>query len=130
MTDRDKGRLAGVHPQLVSHVSGILQKFPMFVVQGVRTTAQQQALYAQGRTTPGKIVTNCDGVKSRSNHQPHADGFGHAVDLAWIPTDTLPDPFDPKHPWHDFGAYVRSIGLVWGGDFTTLVDMPHVELPD
>lgn len=129
MTDRDKFRLAGVHPTLLSHVAAILQKFPMFVVEGLRTVERQQALYAQGRTTPGKIVTNCDGIHSKSNHQAHTDGFGHACDLAFIPTHDCPDPFSPHWPWKEFGTYAQSIGLIWGGTFK-LVDLDHVELPD
>ena len=34
------------------------------VTQGLRTVAEQEELYAQGRTTPGKIVTNCRGGQS------------------------------------------------------------------
>lgn len=129
MTDRDKVRLAGVHPILISHVSNILSKFPMFVVQGVRSVQQQALLYAQGRDGKGgKVVTNCDGVKTRSNHQVHPDNLGHAVDLAFTPTSLLPDPFDQKHPWQDFGTYAKSLGLIWGGDFK-LVDLDHIELP-
>lgn len=130
MTDRDKLRLAGCHPRLLTLVCGVLNKFPMFIVQGVRTVEQQQTLYAQGRTAPGPIVTNCDGVHSRSNHQTHADGFGHAVDIAWIPNDLIKDPFSTKWPWHDMGTYAEAQGLIWGGHFHTLIDMPHLELPD
>lgn len=74
------GKLAGVHPKLVQCVMAAAGNCaqPFLVVQGVRTQAQQDALYAQGRTAPGPIVT---WVKL-SNHQPAADGFGHAVDIA------------------------------------------------
>jgi peptidoglycan L-alanyl-D-glutamate endopeptidase CwlK len=119
-----------VHPALLTKVTALLQKFPMFVVSGVRSLAEQQALYAQGRTKPGKVVTNCDGVTSKSNHQVHTDGWGHAVDVAWIPTPARPDPFDAKWPWKEFGTYATGLGLVWGGSWHSIVDMPHVEQPD
>jgi len=82
MTDRDRQRLAGVHPRLVAALGTVFDEMdaehaPMFVVQGVRTVAEQAQLYAQGRTAPGRIVTMKNGVTNRSNHQPHADGFGH-----------------------------------------------------
>lgn len=99
--------------------------FPMKITAGVRTTAQQQALYAKGRTTPGRIVTNADGVIHKSNHQPHADGYGHAVDCAF----QGPDPFGETQPWAAYGACAKAVGLEWGGDFTTLHDRPHVQLP-
>lgn len=126
MTDRDRARLVGVHPQLVAVLEPILDQFTMFVVQGVRTVAQQQALYAQGRTAPGSIVTYKDGVTHKSNHQPHADGFGHAVDAAFIDAE----PFADAHPWEAYGEALEAQGLIWGGRFRGLVDRPHAELPE
>ena len=102
----------------------LAQGTPMFVVQGVRTLAQQQALYAQGRTTPGRIVTYCDGLQHRSNHQPHLlDNLGHAVDCAFSGNS----PFADSEPWQAYGDAVLAQGLVWGGHFS-LVDCPHAEL--
>lgn len=51
------------------------------VYAGARTAEEQNALYKQGRTTAGDIVTFKDGYKNKSNHQIWADGFGRAVDL-------------------------------------------------
>lgn len=125
---RDRERLAGVHPKLIDSLDAIFGELraadhPMFVVQGVRTAAQQQALYAQGRTTPGKIVTYKDGVIHKSNHQPHADGLGHAVDCAF----SGPMPFAETHPWERYGKLVEAHGLKWGGRWG-MKDLPHVEL--
>ncbi len=131
-------RLKGVHPELQDRVLKIVNAMvilghPMLVTDGVRTTAQQQGLYAQGRTKPGKIVTYADGLVKKSNHQAKADGFGHAVDCCFlvdIDGDGPDDPsWDEKHPWALYGAMARALGLTWGGDWTTLVDKPHVELP-
>lgn len=121
--------LTGVHPDLVARIDKVLAAMsmlghPMKVVQGLRTTAQQQALYAQGRTAPGRVVTKADGVLAKSNHQAHVDGLGHAVDCAF----QLPDPFDEHAPWSAYGACVQAVGLVWGGTWTT-PDRPHAELP-
>ena len=125
ITLRDQQRLVGVHPTLVAAIRIILGELPMFVVNGVRTQAEQAALYAQGRTTPGHIVTHCDGVTTRSNHQLHpSDGLGHAVDCAFIGGD----PFSLSHDWNRFGSLAESLGLSWGGRFTILIDRPHVEL--
>ena len=121
---RDLQRLVGVHPKLAAIVTQILNELPMFVAQGVRTVTQQQALYAQGRTAPGKIVTYKDGLIHRSNHQPHPDGLGYAVDLAWLGKD----PFSDIAPWGEYGAKVEATGLTWGGRWK-MVDRPHAELP-
>lgn len=82
-SQRSKDALKGVHPDLVKVMEAAIVNSPVdfTIIQGVRTTAQQQALYAQGRTKPGAKVTNADGVRNKSNHQVKADGFGHAVDL-------------------------------------------------
>lgn len=131
-------RLAGVHPMLVECVTRIMTAMsalghPMMVTDGLRSTAQQQALFAQGRTKPGKIVTYIDGVRKKSNHQAKADGFGHAVDCCFLVDVDGDGPDDPSwaetHPWELYGAMARALGLVWGGDWTTLVDRPHIELP-
>src|SRR5262245_30886186 len=58
-------RLAGVHPELSGRVIRIAVAmaslgFPMMVTDGVRTQEEQLALYAQGRTRPGPIVTSAD----------------------------------------------------------------------
>lgn len=124
-TARDIERLKGVHPTLAKAVLLLLQEFPMFVVEGLRTTARQQQLYAQGRTTPGKIVTYKDGVVHKSNHQPHGDGLGHAVDLAF----TGPQPFAESHPWGAYGERAESYHLQWGGRWA-MHDLPHIELPE
>lgn len=102
----------------------------MMVTDTVRTVAQQQALYAQGRTLPGKIVTNCDGITIKSNHQVHSDGFGHAADLTFL-INGVPS-WDIKLPWKVYGSFANLEGLGWGGNWPsrTLVDLPHIELLD
>jgi hypothetical protein len=120
-----------LHPDLLAKLDKVMAAmsaigFPMKIVQGVRTTEQQQALYAQGRTAPGKIVTNCDGVKNKSNHQVKEDGFGHAADCAF----EGPEPFGDKLPWGAYGNCAVAVGLTWGGNWKPpLIDRPHVELP-
>jgi peptidoglycan L-alanyl-D-glutamate endopeptidase CwlK len=133
------GKLVGVHPELIERVARILAAMdkaghPMVVTDGVRSSEEQRRLYAQGRTVAGRIVTNADGFQHRSNHQvrlppsPFA-GYGCAVDLAFLDERGRPT-WDLRLPWATFGAAVKAEGLTWGGDWKTLRDMPHVELPD
>ena len=122
-------RLTGVHPTLAAAVRRIVgalldEGYVAVITQGVRTAGQQAALYAIGRTRPGKIVTNCDGARRKSAHQVKPDGFGHAVDLAWHNGRTI--TWDG--PWDRLGALARAEGLVWGGDWVTFPDRLHVEL--
>lgn len=123
-------RRAGLHPALLSRVDRVLAAmealgYPMKIVQGLRTEAEQQALYAQGRTAPGKRVTNCDGIKLKSNHQAGPDGTGRAVDCAFVKGGGV--AWDG--PWDAYGACARAVGLTWGGDWKAILDRPHIELP-
>jgi peptidoglycan L-alanyl-D-glutamate endopeptidase CwlK len=75
--------LDGVHPTLIQVVQKSITDSPVdfTIVEGVRTLVRQRELYAQGRTKAGKIVTNADGVRNKSNHQARQDGYGYAIDL-------------------------------------------------
>lgn len=123
----------GLHPQLIVLITKVLAAMearghPMKIVQGLRTTKQQQALYAQGRTTPGAVVTKADGLIVRSNHQAGPDGLGRAVDCAFQGGD----PFGEKQPWALYGATCEAVGLVWGGGHVHGwygQDRPHAQLP-
>lgn len=105
----------------------------LFVASGVRSDKEQQDLYAIGRSSkhPGKIVTHIDGIKKRSNHQVAVDGpwrgLGLAVDLVFWDEQGRPS-WDEAYPWAFLGALAKAQGLVWGGDWPTLRDRPHVEL--
>lgn len=121
--------LTKLHPTLLIKINQVLAAmdvlgFPMKIVQGVRTVEQQQELYAKGRTTKGPVVTNADGVIKKSNHQVKSDGYGYAVDCAFMG----PEPFAESHPWDLYGACIRAVGLTWGGDWKSFVDRPHAEL--
>jgi len=126
-------RLAGVHPTLIDRLMRVLAEMerlghPMMVTDGVRTLERQQELYAQGRETPGKVVTDCDGVVKKSNHQVKADGFGHAVDCAFI-INGQPNWGD-RLPWETYGALCLNHGLKWGIKLANgTIDRPHIELP-
>lgn len=102
--------------------------FTMRVTDGLRTVEQQQALYAQGRTRPGKIVTNADGIIKKSNHQAHGDGFGHAMDCCFLDQHGEPT-WREDFPWKAYGEAAKAVGLKWGGDWNSPHDLPHVELP-
>ena len=91
---------------------------------GLRTEAEQAALYAQGRTAPGKIVTYASSAKT----SPH--GRGAALDFAVLTREGVPT-WDPPY-WHVYevvGRLAEAEGLAWGGRFLRM-DMPHVQLAD
>jgi peptidoglycan L-alanyl-D-glutamate endopeptidase CwlK len=102
--------------------------FTMIVTDGRRTAAEQKALFAQGRTTPGAIVTNADGITRKSNHQQKADGYGHAVDCCFLVDGKA--SWALSNPWNVYGAMAKALGCKWGGDWDAIKDMPHIELPE
>lgn len=128
-------KLQGVDPRLIEIVKRICYAmnelgFHMIVTDGVRTTAQQQALFAQGRSQPGVIVTNADGIVKKSNHQPRADGLGRAVDMCFLDAAGQPSWDAKRFPFRLYGEMAKALGCVWGGDWVSIHDLPHIELPD
>lgn len=87
------------------------------IVQGLRTIAEQDALYAQGRTKPGNIVTNSKGGQSWHN-------YACAFDLAFLLPGGNVD-FVVSKEIGDLGA---SCGLEWGGNWASFSDKPHFQL--
>ena len=136
-------KLEGVHKDLVKVMKLAITNSPydFKITDGVRTSAEQYALYCQGRTVLTdkkgnklKKVTNCDGITKKSNHQAKADGFGYAVDIALL------NPNNPKEViWNDIAMYTKvanhilkiakeqGVNLEWGGNRKDLKDYPHFE---
>ena len=90
---------------------------PVRVVEGYRSIERQNSLYAQGRTTPGNIVTNAKGGQSFHN-------YGVAVDFVF-----RKEGYNASQElWETLGVVGRSQGFEWGGDWSGFVDRPHFEL--
>jgi len=94
----------------------------LLITETWRTTAEQNALYAQGRTTPGRIVTNARGDSFQSPHQ-----WGVAFDFC---KNVRGQEFSDTAFFNNVGAIAKSIGLFWGGDFRSFIDRPHLEHPE
>lgn len=88
---------------------------------GLRTFAEQDKLYAQGRTSPGPIVTN-----AQSGQSPHE--YGCATDWAYFSDGVLIwlSPSDPR--WKEYIDAVTGSQLVPGAYFSH-PDTDHNELP-
>lgn len=97
----------------------------------IRTVAEQDDIYAQGRTKPGTIVTKVRGSSYSSMHQ-----WGIAFDF-YLDMDvdgdgsTKDDAFNNATKLFDkAGKIGKSIGLEWGGGWTSIIDRPHFQLQD
>ena len=93
----------------------------------LRTIAEQDALYAQGRTKPGKKVTNAKGGSSYHN-------YGLAIDICLIidgkeASWDISKDFDKDgiSDWMEAVAIFKSRGWEWGGDFKSIKDAAHFQ---
>lgn len=125
------------------------------VLETYRTEATQNAYFAQGRYTleevnklrlqanlypitekENKIITKCDGVKLKSNHQS-----GNAIDIVPIVDGKIPwgdtgiSESKSSMAWQQLGEIGKAAGFSWGGDWGKTVsklgwDCPHFEIKE
>ena len=94
-----------------------------WAISGLRTIESQNALYEQGRSLPGEIVTNAKGGWSYHN-------FGLALDWA-LDKDTERKGLQPDYApaaYIILGEEAAKLGLEWGG-LWKFKDYPHVQIP-
>ena len=89
------------------------------ITQTVRDDEYQAYLYAQGRTRPGAIVTNS---RTTTFH-----GKGLAVDFC---KNVKGHEYDDAGFFRSVATIAKQIGFSWGGDWTSFVDMPHLQWDD
>ena len=109
---------------LVEMLEGLQSEGHAFwAVSGFRSEGEQMALWTQGRTKPGLIVTNAKPLQSAHN-------FGIAVDLVkdkFIERPNLQPDWRPES-FEVLDRACRIHGLEWGG-WWKFKDRPHVQLP-
>ena len=128
---RSLRRLSTCHDDLQRLMTASLQHpdcpSDMTIVYGHRTNAEQAELYAQGRTRPGRVVTNARPGQSRHNSLP-----SDAVDV--IPYIDGAGSWDWDHI-EPMAAHIKRVAaalgikVTWGGDFKSFRDGAHFERP-
>jgi len=114
---RSRNNLKGVHPDLVKVCELALKYTPhdFLITEGLRTKARQAELLKAGA--------------SRTMNSRHITG--HAIDFAVLVAGKV------RWDWPLYGqvaeAFKRAakelnVPIIWGGDWKTLRDGPHVEL--
>ncbi|MEK4606533.1 LysM peptidoglycan-binding domain-containing protein [Geobacillus sp. FSL W8-1251] len=117
-------KLQNVHPVVADKARQLITKaynegIYVVITQGYRSKEEQDALYAQGRSKPGKIVTNARGGDSYHN-------YGLAIDFALMnPDGSISWNVDAK--WKRVAQIGKSFGLEWGGDWKSFPDYPHFQ---
>lgn len=116
-------RIARLHPKMRIAAAMLvtraeMQGIKLRVTSTLRAYAEQDALYAQGRTKPGGIVTNAKAGESWHN-------FGLAMDVVAIDKD---GKADWNGPWERIAEIGKSLGFEWGGDWKSFKDKPHFQM--
>jgi len=95
-----------------------------------RSNNEQDALYAQGRTAPGAIVTRAKGGKSAHNFTINGNPASKAFDV--VPMDAGKPVWNDGHPsWKKLGRIGQNLGLNWYGSPTApFREFPHFQLKD
>jgi peptidoglycan L-alanyl-D-glutamate endopeptidase CwlK len=110
------------------------------VVEVYRPPTRQRALYAQGRTDAQLLAK---GYTRAEIEQYRKMGYtadkrivsytldsmhskGRAMDIAWLVNGKITYSV-PNSWWDIYGAIARKHGLIWGGDWKSFKDKPHIE---
>lgn len=122
-----KTDLSLLYPPLVYKVKALLKAcadrgHDYYVISGTRTWKEQDALYAQGRTKPGQIVTKAQGGQSNHNYGIAVDGcFDKDQSRAGLQAGW---DLDSYKVWAE---EARKLGLD-AGFYWKFQDAPHVQL--
>jgi len=90
----------------------------LLVTSTYRDSESQNALYAQGRTTPGNVVTKAKAGQSWHN-------WRCALDV--VPLVNGKAIWDDPALWTKVGEIGKSCGLEWAGDWVTFKESPHFQ---
>lgn len=90
----------------------------LLVTSTYRDFESQNTLYAQGRTAPGKVVTNAKGGQSFHNYRC-------AIDV--VPIVNGKCQWNDKALWDKIGQLGKQAGLEWAGDWVKFKETAHFQ---
>lgn len=126
-----------IRQEVINTIIGIERNMPtnmmVRLTRTLSTFAEQAAIFAQGRTVKGTIVTNARAGQSIHNYGLafdfvllyDLDNNGTFEKVSW---DTLLD-YDKNGSadWQQVVQPFKKLGYSWGGDFKSISDSPHIE---
>lgn len=122
LSARSETRMLGVHGDLKKVVRRALELSPydFGITSGKRTAEEQSALFKKG-------ASQLDGYSKKSRHQT-----GHAIDFVVYDENskvTWGFSYYEQVSWaFKQAAKELNVPIVWGGDWVSFKDGPHVEL--
>jgi len=125
-------KLTDLHPTLQPIAAKFLERckaagLNILITCTYRDGAEQERLYAKGRTTPGPKVTNARAGQSKHNTTLNGVPASEAFDI--VPLVNGKAEWSAKHPhWAIAGKIGQELGLEWAGTWRTFKEFPHFEL--
>lgn len=116
-------KLEDLHPHVQKLAEELLSKceaegINLIVTSTFRDLESQASLYAQGRTAPGKKVTNAKPGDSWHN-------WKCAFDV--VPVVNGKAIWNDEATWKRVGEIGVNIGLEWAGNWKTFKEYPHFQ---
>jgi len=128
-------KIEDLHPDLQPLCRAFLeqaeqQNIDVLITCTFRSNAEQTALYAQGRTAPGRIVTRAKAGQSAHNFTIDGQPAAKAFDV--VPLVDGKPQWDARHPaWQALGKIGMGLGLNWyGAPGSAFPEFPHFELKE
>lgn len=121
LDDRSAKTIATLLPELRERAAKLVElaakeDITIKIISGLRSYEEQDELYAQGRTKPGKVVTKAKGGQSWHNH-------GCAFDVGVFEGSSY---LGESPHYRAVGELGESLGLEWGGRWK-FKDDPHFQ---
>ncbi|WP_405154591.1 M15 family metallopeptidase [Paenibacillus sp. FSL K6-0108] len=125
--------ITGLHPVVAESEKLLVRKaarrgIEIVITHDFRSIEEQDALYNQGRSIAGNIVTNAKGGESYHN-------YGLAIDFALrtpegdVVWDMERDVNgNGKADWLEVVELAKELGFTWGGDWANFPDYPHLQM--
>lgn len=125
--------ITGLHPVVAESEKLLVRKaarrgIEIVITHGFRSNEEQDALFNQGRSIAGNIVTNAQGGESYHN-------YGLAIDFALRTPEgdvvwdmERDDNGNGQADWMEVVELAKELGFTWGGDWANFPDYPHLQM--
>jgi len=136
MTVQNNVDMKKLHPVLQEKVKQFCDKLVkadigLLIYCGYRSNAEQDALYAQGRTVAGKIVTMAKAGQSKHNFTINGKPASKAFDCVPMRYGKPVWGNSSKQDielWNAVAEIGESVGLEWAGRWKRFREFPHFQI--